>query len=127
MLKFKEFLFENEKIKQFDNEQRSKKNQVNTTDIKTLEGKINTEKEEIKRKTEIINYVKSKFSSLVPKLKTLNGENEKSKLLKDSGVLDKQDIEKVNLYLQYEKEIKDSTDYIKHLTNELTKLKSKGL
>ena len=127
MLKFKEFLFENEKIKQFDNEQRSKKNQVDTTDIKTLEGKINTEKEDIKRKTELVNYVRSKFSSLVPKLKTLNGENEKSKLLKDSGVLDKQDIEKVNLYLQYEKEIKDSTEYIKHLTNELTKLKSKGL
>ncbi len=127
MLKFKEFLFENEKIKEFDNEQRSKKTEVDTTDIKTLEGKINTEKEEIKRKTEITNYVKSKFSSLVPKLKTINGENEKSKLLKDSGVLDKQDIEKVNLYLQYEKEIKDSTDYIKHLTNELTKLKSQGL
>jgi len=127
MLKFKEFLFENEKIKEFDNEQRSKKTQVDTTDIKTLEEKIGTEKEEIKRKTEVVNYVKSKFSNLISKLKTINGENEKSKLLKDSGVLDKQDIEKVNLYLQYEKEIKDSTEYIKHLTNELTKLKSKGL
>jgi len=127
MLKFKEFLFENEKIKEFDNEQRNKKTQVDTTDIKTLEEKIGTEKEEIKRKIETVNYVKSKFSNLISKLKTINGENEKSKLLKDSGVLDKQDIEKVNLYLQYEKEIKDSTEYIKHLTNELTKLKSKGL
>jgi hypothetical protein len=127
MLKFKEFLFENEKIKEFDNEQRNKKTQVDTTDIKTLEEKIRTENEEIKRKIETVNYVKSKFSNLISKLKTINGENEKSKLLKDSGVLDKQDIEKVNLYLQYEKEIKDSTEYIKHLTNELTKLKSKGL
>ena len=98
-----------------------------SNDIKTLEEKIGTEKEEIKRKIETVNYVKSKFSNLISKLKTINGENEKSKLLKDSGVLDKQDIEKVNLYLQYEKEIKDSTEYIKHLTNELTKLKSKGL
>lgn len=127
MLKFKEFLFENEKIKEFDNEQRNQKTEDNSSSIKTLEGKINTEKEEIKRKTEVVNYVRSKFSGLVPKLKTTNGENEKSKLLKDSGVLDKQDIEKVNLYLQYEKDIKDSTEYIKHLTNELTKLKSKGV
>jgi predicted nuclease with TOPRIM domain len=124
MLKFKEFLLENEKITEYDTEQKNKKTQDVSSNIKDVEIKIKTEEDELKKKTEVVNYVKSKFSNLLTKIKDVTDENEKSKIYKQSGVLDKQDIEKISNFYQYQKDIQQSQDYIKHLKNSLNKLKN---
>jgi hypothetical protein len=124
LLTFKDFLNENNpQIEEYDMESTQKEKGLAEVDKVTLQAEIKVEEDKLKKDLEIFNYVKSKFSSVITRLKGVDDENDKGKILKEGGVIDKQDIEKVNKFLTIEKEIKDKQELIKHLKDKLSKIK----
>jgi hypothetical protein len=124
LISFKDYLNENNpQIEEYDKESTRKEKTLSDIDATAIQMEIKAEEDNIKKNMEIVNYVKSKFSSAISRLKGVDDENDKGKILKECGVLDKQDIEKVNKFLTIEKEIKDKQEFIKHLKDKLSKIK----
>lgn len=124
LISFKDFLNENNpQIEEYDKESQRKEKTLSDIDATAIQMEIKAEEDNIKKNMEIVNYVKSKFSSAISRLRGVDDENDKGKILKECGVVDKQDIEKVNKFLTIEKEIKDKQEFIKHLKDKLSKIK----